>query len=268
MKLEVEHKSVAVAQDLSHDLLSIISESSDKMTPFIKLFWEQQKKVPRSAQGRRYHPTIIRWCISIAAKSASAHDELRDTFKDNIVVPSKRILRDYSNAITPKTGFNPGVIKEIKEVTKHYSSSQRYVAILFDEMKVQGNLVWDKHSGELIDYVNLGDPDINFATLENIDEIVTHALLFMVRGITTTLKHTLGYFATAAVTAVQMFPIFWRAVSILEMNCNLAVVAATADGASPNRRFFQMHAGIQGNTENDVFCTNNLFNPERNILIF
>ena len=81
------------------------------------------------------------------------------------------------------------MIKEIKEATKHYSSSQRYVAILFDEMKVQGNLVWDKHSGELIDYVNLGDPDINFATLENIDEIVTHALLFMVRGITTTLKH-------------------------------------------------------------------------------
>jgi hypothetical protein len=45
MKLEVEHKSVAVTQDLSHDLLSIISESSDKMTPFIKLFWEQQKKM-------------------------------------------------------------------------------------------------------------------------------------------------------------------------------------------------------------------------------
>lgn len=161
------------------------------------------------------------------------------------------------------------MIKEIREATKHYSSSQRYVAILFDEIKVQGNLVWDKHSGELIGYVNLGVPDINFATLENIDEIATHALLFMVRGITTTLKHTLGYFATAAVTAVQMFPIFWRAVSILEMNCNLAVVAATVDGASPNRRFFQMHAGIQGNTENDVvFRTKNLFNPERNIYFF
>ena len=236
MKLKIEQQSIGVTQDLSHDLLSIISRSGDKMTPFMKLFWEQQQKnIPRSARVRRYHPTIIRWCISVAAKSASAYDKLRDTFKDSIVLPSRRVLRDYSNAITPKTGFNPGLVGEIKDATKDYTSSQRYVMLLFDEMKVQSNLVWDKHSGELVGYVNLGDPDINFATLEKVDEIASHALLFMVRGITTTLKHTLGYFATAAVTAVQLFPLFWKAVGILELSCNLAVVGSAADGASPNR---------------------------------
>ena len=56
MKLEVEHKSVAVAQDLSHDLLSIISESSDKMTPFIKLFWEQQKKSATFSPEQKVSP--------------------------------------------------------------------------------------------------------------------------------------------------------------------------------------------------------------------
>ena len=72
----------------------------------MKLFWEQQQKnIPRSARGRRYHPTIICLCISVAAKSASAYDELRDTFKDSIVLPSRRVLRDSSNAITPKTGL-------------------------------------------------------------------------------------------------------------------------------------------------------------------
>ena len=96
-------------------------------------------------------------------------------------------MRIYSsNAITPKTGFNPGLFGEIKDATKDYTSSQRYVMALFDKMKVQSNLVWDKHSGELVGYVNLGDPDINFATLEKVDEIASHALLFMVRGITTT----------------------------------------------------------------------------------
>ena len=120
MKLEVEQRSIPVTQDLSHDLLSIISESSHKMTPFIKLFWEQQKKnASCSAQGRRYHPTIIRWCISIASKSASAYDELRDTFKDTtIILPSRRVLRYYSNAIAPKTGFNPGVINELRHTTR------------------------------------------------------------------------------------------------------------------------------------------------------
>ena len=85
----------------------------------------------------------------------------------------------------------------------------------------------------------------------------------MVRGITTTLKYTLGYFATADLTAAQLFPIFWKAVSILEMTCN---VADDDDGASPNRRLFFMQAGIQGKTENDVvYYTKNLFNHARNI---
>ena len=90
----------------------------------------------------------------------------------------------------------------------------------------------------------------------------------IVPGITTTLKYTLGYFATAVVTAAQLFPIFWRAVSILEITCNLAV-GATADGASPTTRLFFIHAGIQGNTEKDVvYCRTNLFNPARNIYFF
>eukprot|EP00112_Aurelia_sp_Birch-Aquarium-sp1_P022151 Seg6146.2 transcript_id=Seg6146.2/GoldUCD/mRNA.D3Y31 product="Transposable element P transposase" protein_id=Seg6146.2/GoldUCD/D3Y31 len=269
MHIEIEKKSLPVTQDLSHDLLTIISESSSKMTPFIKLFWEQQEKnVSRSAQGRRYHPTITRWCLSL--KSASTYDELRDTFKDcTIVLPSRRFLRDYSNAITPRTGFNPGVINELSNATKSYVNHQRFVFILYDEMRVQGNLIWDKHSGELIGYVNLGDPDINFATLEKVDEIASHALLFMVRGILTTLKHTLGYFATAGVSAVQLFPIFWKAVSILEIACGLAVVGATGDGAPQNRKLYLMHAGVQGDVERGVvYCTKNLFNPERNIYFF
>ena len=135
------------------------------------------------------------------------------------MLPSRRVLRDYTNAITPRTGFNPGVINELRNSTKSFINHQRFVFILYDESKVQGNLIWDKHSGELIGYVNLGDPDINFATLDKVNEIASHALLFMVRGISTTLKHTLGYFATAGVSAVQLFPIFWKAVSILEMTC-------------------------------------------------
>ena len=31
----------------------------------------------------------------------------------------------------------------------------------FDEMKIQQNLVYDKYSGDLMGYVDLGDPDLN-----------------------------------------------------------------------------------------------------------
>ena len=144
----------------------------------MKLFWQQQQKnSPRSANGRRYHPMVIR--------SSSAYDELRGTFDGSgiIELPSRRQLRNYSNAIKPKTGFNPEIVETLANMVKAYKSFERYVSILFDEMKVQSGLVWDKNSGELIGYVDLGDPDTNYATLDAEDHIATHALVFMVKGI-------------------------------------------------------------------------------------
>ena len=40
---------------------------------------------------------------------------------------------------------------------------------------------------------------------------------------------------------MQILPLFWTAVSILEISCKLNVIAAVSDGASSNRMFFKMH---------------------------
>ena len=50
-------------------------------------------------------------------------------------------------------------------------------------MKVQEDLVWDKHTGELMGYVHLGDGEINAATLKNTEAIASHVLVFLVRGV-------------------------------------------------------------------------------------
>ena len=45
-------------------------------------------------------------------------------------------------------------------------------------MKIQYGLVWDKHSGDLIGYVDIGDVEVNYATLENTEEIASHMSYF------------------------------------------------------------------------------------------
>ena len=35
-------------------------------------------------------------------------------------------------------------------------------------MKIQENLVWDKHTGELIGYVALGEPTLNSAVFDDV----------------------------------------------------------------------------------------------------
>ena len=96
------------------------------------------------------------------------------------------------------------------------------------------DLMWDKHTGELIGYVDLGDPDLSYATLKKPDEVASHILVFLLRSIVNPLTFTLANFATSNVKAIQLFPLYWKDVNIVEDNCNLQVVAVTSDGASSN----------------------------------
>ena len=62
------------------------------------------------------------------------------------------------------------------------------MVVVIDEMKIQANLVFDKYSGDLIGFVDLGDPMTNYASLGEEDVIATHALAFLVRGMCTDIK--------------------------------------------------------------------------------
>ena len=59
-------------------------------------------------------------------------------------------------------------------------------------------------------------------------------------------------------------PIFWKCVAILELNCNIFLIAAVSDGAPSNRRIFKMHMMLDGDANAGVVCrTVNLFRPNR-----
>ena len=77
-------------------------------------------------------------------------------------------------------------------------------------------------------------------------------LVFLVKSVVNSLSYSLATFATTGITSYQIFPLFWKAVNILE-NINLKVIAATADGASPNRKFFRMHKFLDGDAEKSCY---------------
>ena len=184
LKKEIDTSSVNVSQDLHQDLTTLFSQhlEDQNVPPFMKLFWqEQQKYIKTSKNGVRYHPQIIRYCLNIAAKSPGVYDELRyDREKGTgcIILPSRRRLRDYKNYIRPERGLNPKIVDELIDKTKSFTDIERFTVISFDEMKIQDNLVWDKHNGDLIGYVDLGDDTINHATLNKVDTLATHVLVF------------------------------------------------------------------------------------------
>ena len=131
---------------------------------------------------------------------------------------------------------------------------QGCVVLSFDEIQIQENLFFDKYTGDLIGYVDLEDIELNYSAFQDVNDLVTHALVYYVQGIASDLKFSLTYFVTKGVTAYQIMPTFWEAVAILELPCKLQVIATVSDGASPNRKFYRMHEQMS-NTDDSSLCT-------------
>ena len=100
-------RSLPVSDELESGIIKIMSDCGKNITPFMKLFWDEQKRLASDhPTQRRFHPVIIRYCLSVLQDSAKAYEKWRkNTF---LILPNSRILSDYKNVIHPKRGFNGG----------------------------------------------------------------------------------------------------------------------------------------------------------------
>ena len=72
MQAELAANSLHSGEEFSKDLKSIMSDSQRNMPPFMKFFWEEQQKYLSSSKtGVRYHPQIIRYCLSLLFKPSN-----------------------------------------------------------------------------------------------------------------------------------------------------------------------------------------------------
>ena len=267
MKSGIQCDGIEVNESMDSDIKEIMDTDVENVSPFVKLFWEQQKVAFANSNVRKYNPMIICFCLSLAAKSSSAYDELRDS--KVLTLPSRRTLRDYRNAIRPSVGFTKAVIDELVITAKPLKGHQRYVTLAFDEMKIKENLVFDKNTNELIGYVDIGDPELNYGTSKNVEVLATHIFIYLVRGVSSDLKFSLAYFATNTMGSCQIMSTFWEAVGIFELTCNLYVIAAVSDGAPSNRRFYDNHHLMDDKPIADiVHRTINMYAPGRYIWFF
>ena len=123
---------------------------------------------------------LIRYCLSIVLESVAVYDDIRRNEKTGtgfLILPSRRRVRDCENYIRPKRGFNNEIIFELLKKVTNFCDSEKCFVPLMDETKIQENLVWDKHTGELIGFVDLGDIELNYDTFQKTDDIASHGSL-------------------------------------------------------------------------------------------
>ena len=130
---------------------------------FKRIFWEQQSQATciemsskrKDCRAMRWHPLMIRWCLSLRHQSQKAYDKVREVLH----LPSQRTLRDYTHYCTGNPGFSTAVYEQLMSAAGIDSLTewQKCVFILINEMHINENLVYEKHSGSVIGFTNLGD---------------------------------------------------------------------------------------------------------------
>jgi hypothetical protein len=172
-----------------------------------------------------------------------------------VVLPSQRTLRDYTYYVKSSTGFSAEVDQQLYSAAKIDENSEewkRCVVLVMDEMYIKEDLVYDKHSGALIGFANLGETNEHLlkfqrfvesaAESDDIDgqQLAKTMYVFMVRGFFSRLQFPYAQFPCKEITGELILETFWEAVYRLE-RMDMQVLAATADGASTNRKFFKIH---------------------------
>ena len=115
-------------------------------------------------------------------------------------------------------------------------------------MYVKKGLVFDKHSGAIIGYAEVGDVTNLLDTLEaQVDNpegqmrpLAKCMLVFMVRGVFTSLRYPYVQFSAVSTKGASLFPLLRKVLARLAW-LGMTVVSVVCDGASDNRRMFSMH---------------------------
>ena len=112
--------------------------------------------------------------------------------------------------------------------------------------------MYDKNSGEMIGFVDLGDLNNKLAQFQRscsneVDNekppLATHMLVFMVCGKLSGVKFLYAQFPCTATTADQLYSLVWGCVSRLE-GARFKVLSVTCDGAASNRNFMEARTSL------------------------
>ncbi|KAK3929356.1 Sensory rhodopsin I transducer [Frankliniella fusca] len=198
----IRKESVPVDNQMADVLTEILSNSN--MTPAQSIFMQQQVKASqlRNASGMRWHPTMIRFALSVHLTSPAAYEMMRQT--GMIKLPSSSTLFEYTHVEKVSEGIDETVIKSVADRLKAFKEKhKKYHVLMADEIHISQNLVFQKSTGQMIGYTSLDDIESEVANLEKcLDDpnhereevLASKMLVYMIKGVSNGIKESIACF--------------------------------------------------------------------------
>ena len=151
MEPDIQNNLQSIMEENTADILNMYPENSVR-----HIFWEQQLDALQMKDKHQlhWHSAIIKWCLHLKFKSSGAYHGLRSN--GVLTLPSERTLRDHTHWVKCGIGFRADVNEQLMRET-NTQEEDKYAVLVFDEVKIREDLVFNKHSCELIGFTGLGD---------------------------------------------------------------------------------------------------------------
>ena len=175
----------------------------------------------------RWNPLIIRWALYFHYKSSGAYEALRKS--GVIFLPTARTLQDYRHYSGHcPVGFTATSDHQLLELIKHKKPAHlaRYVFLLIDEMYVKEGLIYQKSTGALIGFSDLGgvlqqlqeEEQVISGNATKVQQLAKTMLVIMVRGIFSNINFPYAQFLMSSTKGYNIFSLVWKAIDRLECN--------------------------------------------------
>ncbi|XP_070573886.1 uncharacterized protein [Ptychodera flava] len=189
----VKKEMILFSNNAHEDFVTLFTSAQETgacgNNPDLLLLWDEQKKMlqTKGATGRRWHPKIIRMCLSIWMRSPRAYEELKRS--GMLILPSGRLLSMYKNCVDQNPGLNDAVLEwMVREADNTCLPIEgRNGGIVLDEMAIQEDLQikFTAEGAEVVGLVCLGDENDDMQTIisgEDTTVTATHVLQMVFLG--------------------------------------------------------------------------------------
>lgn len=158
------------------------------------LLQSQMKNSRRKLKGRRWtlHEKIL--ALAIYKKSSACYKLLRRM----ICLPNPGTLKNLLNRVYLPCGVNNKVMASLKEISQDESKKDNLWVLLFDEMSIRKNVIYNPKTDAIEGYQDHGSQGRS-------QQIASHALVFMLVGLRKRWKQPIAhYFSGESVSADRL----------------------------------------------------------------
>ena len=176
------------------------------------------------------------------------------------------VTKDLACYTSGSIGFSDSVDKQLLDTADMSQERYRYIGLVLDEVHIKADLVYDKHEGALVGFVNLGDINNHLLQFESVlsgdgqpHQLANSMIVLMVRALFYNFNFPYVQFACGNLSGNLLMNPVWEAIFRLE-RMGFFVLTFTCDGASTNRRLWKLHSN-----DELVYKVPNVYAPERSL---